>query len=258
MADTFSFGTGLDSAKQDEMDRQYRDAQKSAKATKSTEDPNNVFANASAPLRRAVGPVPKAGPPPKLDKAQSELLVKGRQSVEETVKIRVALLHTYEAYHRKESLKPYLPRKLPLTAQSSEVDIRAALDGCRQALNTGAAAENIRAMYPKLVDIIIEVLAYAGMLDHFQIPNARGAGDAIKGAMDSSLLDTEMAEMEVELENWFAQPWYTRLVYKTYVQIKAYSDGKNAERVPPSPEVIAALKRMAAKRAAEEAVKSDA
>lgn len=242
---TINFGTGLDSSKQDEMDRQYRESQKAAKSTKSADDPNNVFANASAPLKRAVGgsATPKQQPPPKLTKEESTMLVKGRVSVEDAAKTKVALLHTYEAYHRKEALKPYLPRKLALTAQSSEIDIRTALDSCRQALNTGAAAENVRKLYPQMVDMIIEVLAYAGVLEHLQIPNARGAGEAIKDAMDSSLMDTEMAEMEVELENWFAQPWYTRLLYKTYVFVKAHSDGKNAEKKQPNAEVLAALKR---------------
>lgn len=251
-----SFGTGLDSAKQDEMDRQYREAAKSAKATKSADDPNNVFANAAPSLKRAVAKqMPQ--PAPKLDKKESELLVKGRRTVEDEVKTKVALLHTYEAYHRKEALKPYLPRKLPLTAQSSEVDIRSALDSCRQSLNTGAAAEHIRDMYPQLVDLVIQVLAYAGLLEHLQIPHAHGAGEAIKDAMNSSLLDTEIAEMEVELENWFAQPWYTRLLYKTYVQVKAHSDGKVSKNKVPNAEVQAALQRMK-ERQAKEKVKSDA
>lgn len=250
--DSVSFGTDLSADKQDELDRKYREGQKQAKATKSTEDPSNVFANASGALKRAVGPVPKAGPPPKLDKAQSELLVKGRQSVEDAAKVKVALLHTYEAYHRKEVLKPYLPRKLALTAQSNELDIRAALDGCRQALNTGAAADTIRHGYPQLVELVIQVLAYAGLLEHLQIANAKGAGEALSEGMNSSLLEQEMAEMEVELENWFAQPWYTRLVYKTYVFVKAHSDGKASQGKPPSAEVLDALKRMKERRTAAE------
>ncbi len=250
-----NFGTGLDAGKQDEMDRQYREAQKSSKATKSQDDPNNVFANASAPLKRAVGVAahPKQGPPPKLDKAQSELLVKGRRTVEEEAKAKVALLHTYEAYHRKEVLKPYLPRKLPLTAQSSEVDIRAALDGCRQALNTGAAAEHIRDMYPKLVDLFILGLAYAGLLESLQIPHAKGAGEALKSKTNQELMEQEMAEMEVELENWFAQAWYTRLIYKTYVAVKAHSDAVSSEGKTPGPEVMEALARMQQRKREREA-----
>lgn len=249
-----NFGTGLNADKQDELDRQFRESQKNARATKSMDDPNNVFAAASGPLKRAVAPAVKAAAAaPKLDKHQSELLVKGVKSVEDSAKVKMALLHTYEAYHRKEVLKPYLPRKLALTAQSNELDIRTALDGCRQALNTGAAAEHIREMYPQLVDIIIQVLAYAGLLEHLQIPHAHGAGAELKAAMNSSLMEQEMAEMEVELENWFAQPWYTRLVYKTYVFVKAHSDGKVSQTKTPSPEVLAALRRMK-----EKAVKSDA
>jgi hypothetical protein len=241
--ESLSFATDLDAGKQDELDRKFYEQKKQKASAKSAADPKNVYAEASPALRRAVGP------PPKLDKKESELLVRGRVNVEAEAKVKVQLLHTYEAYYSKEELKGMLPKKLALTVHHKSEDILAALNAVRMSLNTHGSVEHIRSIYPKLVEMVIKLLAVTGMLEQMGLEHAAGAGEALgrtlRDPVASQCMQTELAEMEVELRMWFAQPWYSRMVMKTYLFVKAYSDGEAMKHKRASPAAQAAAASLA-------------
>ena len=76
------------------------------------------------------------------------------------------------------------------------------------------------------------------------LEGAEGAGSALKMAMNTPMMQTELTEMEIELEDWFSASWYTRLGVKTYMFVKAYSEeNKNRSKPPPnlSPAAAAAM-----------------
>lgn len=189
-----------------------------------------------------------APPPFKVDKVVKEGLLKPRppteKELEAEVKKKAGLIRIYNAYYQREETRPYLPKQVQLTPSMPLSAIQGALYGVRQAMNSANSAETIRRMYPTLVELIITALKAAGLLEQMGLEGAEGAGNALKLAMNTPMMQTELTEMEIELEDLFSASWYTRILVKTWLFVKAYAEeNKNRTRAAPplSPAAAAAM-----------------
>lgn len=155
--------------------------------------------------------------------------------IEKELKEKARLLRIYVAYYESDETAPYLPKRLDLSVRNSLPEIKIALDNVRSALNGANSDSTIRKLYPSLVELITAALTELGILATIGIEgNTKGVGAALTQAMDSPMLQTEMAEMSIELQDWFSASWYTRLFIKTFLFTKAYA-AANAARTKPAP-----------------------
>jgi hypothetical protein len=175
---------------------------------------------------------------PKLTKAETNYLMTGSSDPskktaalteakqKEILARKAALLRIYTAYHSRELFKDLIPPKMKITLNNSEAEIQTALDGVRHSLNAAGAGATIRKIYPSLVVAIIQALAKAGLLEQVGLAGTEHCGPDLERMLNSPVMGTEVAEMEIELESWFSSAWYVRLTVKTYMLLKAYGDSR--------------------------------
>lgn len=221
----------ITAAKQKDLDLEYKLSKKNSAAP----DPNDPMAGASKTVKHALKREAKPEPV-KIDKSTREMLMKKPTDPQVEAKARAKLLGIYEGYYKREELKKYLPKKLPLTTNNTSLEISAALGQVRGTMNSLNAGTNMRKAIPTIVDQVLKLLAQTGVLEQIGLQDALGCAVALEKALGSPGFQTEMAEMEVEYGDWFAASLEIRFLTKMYLFLKAYSQGmRNASRRPSQP-----------------------
>lgn len=219
--------------KQKQLDDAYR-AHKKVAAASVNLDPNDPVGNSRVlkSAMKAAGTAPSPKGTHKLDKATREAFMQVRVDPKKEGAQKARLLSIYEGYYKREELKKYLPKKLNITLASSVNDMQAALAQVRQTMNALNAGANMRKVVPNIVDLLIRLLDKFDLLEQVGLKNAKGVDKALARALESPVMQTEMAEMEVEYGYLFTAGVEMRFMIKVWMFMKAYSDAKEASGRP--------------------------
>lgn len=221
--------------KQKQLDDAYRAHKKSANSAAALNtDPHDPVGN-SRMLKAAMKAAPPSPKTLKLDKTSREAFMNKPVDPKKEGAQKARLLSIYEGYYKREELKKYLPKKLNITLATSVADMQAALAQVRQTMNALNAGANMRKVIPNIVDLAIRLLAKFDMLEQVGLKNAQGVDKALARALDSPVMQTEMAEMEVEYGHWFTAGVEMRFLVKIWMFMKAYSDAKESAGRPAKP-----------------------
>lgn len=236
------YGTDLTRDKQAEIDKQYAEARRNERLGASGADPKGK-GKANVDLTKVPGakaqkeaaevfvlPKPaqeflKNPQPPPASKAQQEA----------EQKQKMGLLRIYNEYYAREATAAHLPPFIKFTLQNSLADIQAGLYGVRQSLNSANSDAAILKMYPSAVDLIIKLLSHFDLLETMGLEGVEGCGDALSIYMGTPAMQTEVTEMQIELQGWFSASWQMRLLLKTFVFMKAFAKAKHAATRPAPP-----------------------
>lgn len=221
--------------KQKQLDDAYRAHKKSANSAAALNtDPHDPVGNSRMlkAAMKASGTAPASPKTLKLDKASREAFMNKPVDPKKEGAQKARLLSIYEGYYKRDELKKYLPKKLNITLATSVADMQAALAQVRQTMNALNAGANMRKVIPNIVDLAIRLLAKFDMLEQVGLKNAQGVDKALARALDSPVMQTEMAEMEVEYGHWFTAGVEMRFLVKIWMFMKAYSDAKESASRP--------------------------
>lgn len=216
---SLDFGIGdITADKQTSIDRAYREKTRHQRLGTEAPKPTAPGTRASAPKTT-----------PKLTKTDVKAMTAQAAAKEHQAQgaRKASLLRIYENYYARPEFKNLLPRKAVLTPEHSLKQIEEHLSNVRHALNAKNAGVTIRKLYPSLVELIIKLLGHAGALEAVGLEGAQGAGEALAPMMESPMMQTEVAEMEIELQDWFASGWQMRIAVKTYMFMRAYAQANN-------------------------------
>lgn len=177
----------------------------------------------------------KEPPPFKFDRVDAEALKNAKapsqKDKDNDMKKKTRLIRIYNNYYAHDETAQYLPKPVQLTFAMPVEQIQGHLDGVRACLNSANSAATITKMYPTLVELLIKLLDTSGLLETVGLPGAQGAGLALTAAMNQPMMQTELTEMQIELEDWFSASWHMRLAVKTYMFVKAFSDMQAARNI---------------------------
>lgn len=240
-----NYGTDITRDKQAEIDKHYAETRRTERLTAAGIDPkgkgkaaSNIDttklpgAKAQAQAKEVFVPPNKEAAawlkdptPPPPSKAQQEA----------ELKQKMGLIRIYNEYYAREATAVHLPPPLKLSLQSSLTEIQAALYQVRQSLNSANSDAAILKMYPTAVDLLIKLLVQFDLLETLGLEGVEGCGQALEVYMGSPAMQTEITEMQIELQGWFSASWHSRLALKTFMFMKAFAAAKKAATRPAPP-----------------------
>lgn len=234
---SLDFGADIDSSRQTEVDRKYAEEKRLHRLGKEKEkaipDPHKQVDFTGLPT---YVPPPKPAAKVTLDKQTREMLktgppqAKAQKEIDAAAKAKVTAVRIYNNYYQREETRPLLPPRVNISVTSSDEAIATALASVRGALNAAKACETIRGGFPTAVMLLVRLLDYLGLLETLQIPNAAAAGPGLAAALRSPMMQTELTELEIELEPYFTTGLSMRLLIKVYMAIKVASEGAVARQ----------------------------
>lgn len=179
---------------------------------------------------------PKEAPPAftakdqKLLLNQVEKLSKDQEKLEKKAeadqKKKNSLLLKYQRYYSHPLLSGFLPKPRPIGPNNSVADITFALDEVRQAIAVHRAGDFMKTAIDEGGQRVADLMMATGIAAALKIPNLEGfVKTSLLPATKSPLLEVEMAEFEVEFQDWFTMPCWMRASSKIYALAKGHSDG---------------------------------